>query len=348
MRRFEPSGLVVAAGSLFACSIAGLAPAWLVGVAWASEARTKVVGPGHGVLAPGVVRDGVPALEDAMGDCGIVHMHANDTYYAGFAWSYEGMVSPYYGAFAECYNVPGTICGIVLDLTETGAYADHTCDIYVWADEDGAPGEVLAVRHSVDPGPIAPWSEFSRHILSIPEITPSGPYWVGFWGNWEGQNEGFFVGADGAAFTDGCPFTNIEPSLDFPDGWNHVNTVFGPADALGIGVQIVAGEPIGACCLQNYDCVIVPESECSQQGGIFQGSGAPCIPDLCLPATGACCLGQNCMVLTFNNCFEHDGTYLGDGTTCTPNPCGVAGIGDEPSGSHTRPMSWGKIKSIHR
>jgi hypothetical protein len=334
MRRLRPLGPL---GFLMSacCAAAVAAPTASI---LTIDSPASVSAPGSG---GGVERDGPR-------DCGVVSMHADDVYYAAFAWSGDGSAPPYYGAFAECYDVPGPICGIVLDLTQNGGQAGQTCDLYVWADDNGAPGPVLAMRSGVDPGPIAPWPEVSRHILSIPEITPDGPYWVGFWGNWAGAPAGWYVGADGSSFENGCPRTNIAPGQEHPKGWTDVKVPFLPADALGIGVQIAVDEAIGACCLLDESCTVEVESQCTQLGGSFQGSGVPCTPELCLFPTGACCLGQNCFVVTFDDCFQHDGRYIGDGSDCQPNPCGSAGVDEDLPQDRYRSASWGRIKSILR
>jgi hypothetical protein len=307
--------------------------------------RVNATPTSTGDSPPGIVGPGIGALVAAeqARDCGVVAMHADDTYYAGFAWSGEGVALPYYGAFAECYSVPGPICGIVLDLTQTGGQEGQTCDLYVWADDNGVPGQVLAVRTGVDPGPIAMWPEVSRHILPMPETAVEGTYWVGFWGNWVDGAAGWYVAADGESFENGCPLTNVAPNLEFPKGWSNVDIPFSHADALGIGVEVAVDEPIGACCLPNHACVVDLESRCLGAGGIFQGSGVPCTPDLCLPATGACCLGQNCIVTTLDDCSQHDGRFIGNGSSCVTNPCEVAGIDESPP--QVRHTTWGRIKA---
>lgn len=40
--------------------------------------------------------------------------------------------------------------------------------------------------------------------------------------------------------------------------------------------------PVGACCIQNQ-CTILTERECIGAGGDYQGDGAPCDPDPCVP-----------------------------------------------------------------
>ena len=75
----------------------------------------------------GVVRD--PYL----GSCGTLIFSADGTYENAYAWQYGGVVAPLYGAFAERFDSAGLIvCGIVMDLTQTGNDAGQTCDLYPW------------------------------------------------------------------------------------------------------------------------------------------------------------------------------------------------------------------------
>ena len=80
----------------------------------------------------------------------------------------------------------------------------------------------------------------------------------------------------------------------------------------------------GACCFESGDCVIGTESECTTDGGVFQGEGSSCDPNPC-PQLGACCLEEVCFVLNEYRCFTLGGSYVGDGSRCDPLPCPVLG-----------------------
>jgi hypothetical protein len=70
-------------------------------------------------------------------------------------------------------------------------------------------------------------------------------WWVGFWGNWPGELQGWLIGAD----LDGpgsAPKTNIAPGIGFPTGWQNVSVAFGPTRALAIGAEIVECQPTPA------------------------------------------------------------------------------------------------------
>ena len=82
------------------------------------------------------------------------------------------------------------------------------------------------------------------------------------------------------------------------------------------------GAATGACCFANGSCSVLTQTNCTTQGGAYQGDGTSCTPNLCPQPTGACCLaGDTCQVLTQTQCTGQSGVYQGDGTSCTPDPC---------------------------
>ncbi len=77
----------------------------------------------------------------------------------------------------------------------------------------------------------------------------------------------------------------------------------------------------GACCVAG-NCSVRTQTECTSQGGTFQGNGTTCTPNPCVLPTGACCAANGgCTVVSSAVCAGTGGTYRGDGSTCTPNPC---------------------------
>lgn len=187
------------------------------------------------------------------GGCGTLSMNANGTYEGGYGWQYGGVVAPTYGAFAECYAGTGAVCSVVLDLTQVGSYFGQCADIYVWSDAAGIPGNVLCLRTNVTPGAIAYWPTTSRHFFSLDGCCVDGGFWAGYWGNWPGGSAAWFIGADLDGLG-GCPYTNNAPGIGFPTGWTNVSLVWGPTQALGIGVELT-------------DCGSVPTRK-STWGGI--------------------------------------------------------------------------------
>lgn len=78
----------------------------------------------------------------------------------------------------------------------------------------------------------------------------------------------------------------------------------------------------GACCFDGGACLILVPSECTLQGGSYQGDFAPCSPNPCPQPTGACCFGNStCLVLTPGECADQNGYYQGDDVPCSMGLC---------------------------
>jgi hypothetical protein len=189
------------------------------------------VGPGTGILNTDGTRD-FP--------CGYGHFFINsdEQYENGYTWHLCGEQFPYYGAFAECFTAPSgwEVCGAAFDLTVVYNDGSYLLDAYVWADDQGMPGNVLAVVAGYDPNPIALWPNISR--ITVPITAPvDGPFWVGEWGEWPdgGNSTRWFIAADEEGPGSGCPFTNIAPGCGYPTGWHNCNVIWQNARALGIG-----------------------------------------------------------------------------------------------------------------
>jgi hypothetical protein len=81
----------------------------------------------------------------------------------------------------------------------------------------------------------------------------------------------------------------------------------------------------GACCLPDRECLeAVTELQCIQNGGVFDGFGSECSPDLCV--IGACCfvgVPPVCDDTTFTRlaCDLNDGVYQSAGQMCTEELC---------------------------
>jgi spore coat protein A len=78
----------------------------------------------------------------------------------------------------------------------------------------------------------------------------------------------------------------------------------------------------GACCFGDGNCQILSSTDCTNQGGAYEGDGTSCNPNPCPQPEGACCfLDESCLVLTQDDCGTAGGSYQGDDTVCVPNPC---------------------------
>lgn len=185
------------------------------------------VGRGHGVSLPS---------GDA-GCNGTLSMNYDGSAENGYCWHYGGIVPPYYGAFAECYDAAGYITGIQLKLTSIG-WPCLPCDLYVWLDDEGLPGSVLRSWAGYDPCPVAIWPDISTHDACVDCQRVDGPFWVGYWpGEFANSGCGYFIAADTNGFG-GCPVTNVAPGVGYPTGWHSVSPIWGPTRAIGIGVWI--------------------------------------------------------------------------------------------------------------
>jgi hypothetical protein len=197
-------------------------------------------GPGHGIVVedptPDDICPGSPLLTNDDG-----------SYENGYAWAYGGVVTPYYGAWAEGFNsVQGTICGMRFALTQVGSQDGYLLDAYVWNASGTSPGNVLSVTTGVNPGTIGFWPNITQHDVDIPDVPVPTNFFVGWWGNWIGVGNGWYVASDENGFGGGLPRTNIAPGIGFPTGWNHPNVVstFAGCQDLGIAVYGIGGPPI--------------------------------------------------------------------------------------------------------
>jgi hypothetical protein len=223
----------------------------LLGIAATLAGATDIVwttGVGAGITLPSPDSNPCPPATLALTYDGTAEQ--------GYAWSYGGIVPPYYGAFAECYQYSGCVCGIQTGLTGIG-YPCVPLDAYIWEDDSGQPGVVLSMTPSLNPCPVATWPNVSTHDFAITPTVVGGTYWIGWWADFSRQPPGYFIPVDYDGL-EGCPFTNIAPAVGYPTGWHHVDVVWGStghATSLAIGAW---GSP---------DCPPVPV-EASSWGSI--------------------------------------------------------------------------------
>lgn len=201
-------------------------------------------------LAGALATSATLALSDALDttgygdpDCGTVVMNSDGTYESAYSWAYGGVQLPDYGAFAECYEGPAQVCAIVCDLTGTGYPLGTYVDLYVWDDNQGVPGAVIAQRGHVYVPVYAAWPNTYRITWQFPEpVCATGKYWIGEWPDWPWQLPIWYVGAD-LNGPGGCPMTNIAPGQGYPSGWQDVAVRFGPTAAMGLGAQVLDCPP---------------------------------------------------------------------------------------------------------
>ncbi len=87
------------------------------------------------------------------------------------------------------------------------------------------------------------------------------------------------------------------------------------------------GGTLGACCYNDGTCDDLTESDCTDAGGNWQGTGTTCDDDP-NPCVGACCegeFGDTCVDdSTPDSCEADGGTFRDFGSICDDNPCGGA------------------------
>jgi len=170
--------------------------------------------------------------------CGTLLWNADQTFEAACGWEYEGVVPPYYGAFAESYHGEWDVCAAVFGFTRSYDPMGEVMDVYVWEDAGGIPGNILCLVADIDPGPVAEWPYVSYHRVKMTACCTGNDWWVGYWGNWPGEQSWWYIASDEDG-QGGTPKTNIAPGLGYPTGWQDNDVPFGPTNALAIGAEVI-------------------------------------------------------------------------------------------------------------
>jgi hypothetical protein len=183
-----------------------------------------------------------------------VWIYSDGTYEHAYASQFGECVPPDYGSFAERYVGQAHVLAVVLDLTADPYWENPYLDVYVWSDDDGMPGEVLAVvvrYHLLD---VAYWPEVTRIVIDMPAPVCLGDsWWVGYWGHWPNDYGSFYIGADLNGPGGGTPMLKIAPGLQWPEGWQDVEVRWGPTAALGIGAEVE--ETPSPAVSQTWGCI---------------------------------------------------------------------------------------------
>lgn len=179
-----------------------------------------------------------PVRECPSGD---LFVHHDNSFENAYCWIYEGIQPPYYGSFAEGYDLgPGCVsCGAYW-LTYAGAIWPHPADIYVW--EGGVTSEPLSVL-TVIPGiyfdNIWEWPSCGQNDVEIGSPV-AGEFSLGFWADFSSIPCEYYCGAD-LDGPQGNPWTCIAPGQEWPTGWQDPSIVYGPTRSMGIGVYFDEG-----------------------------------------------------------------------------------------------------------
>ncbi len=174
---------------------------------------------------------------DACAHGDLIHNHGS--FQSCYCWQFGGIVPPYYGAFAEGYDLgPGCVfCGAFW-LTQLGYFNGKPADLYVW-EGDNPPGAVVGMIAGHVFQNIAIWNSISQHDADM-NIRVYGPFSIGYWADFSNETCQWFVAVDqeGAG---GMPWTCVAPGIGYPAGWNNPSTIWGPTQSLGLGVWFGEG-----------------------------------------------------------------------------------------------------------
>lgn len=175
-------------------------------------------------------------LIEGTGGCGTWSRPWDIDYEAAIAWADVGVTSPLGGAIAQRFVFPDTveICSVTLDFTQIGGHDKQSCDIYIWSGSSGTPSSVLYVR-SLTPGPMATWPQIYEHVFRV-NVCVIGEIWVGYWPNWPGANEGWYIAAN-VGEPSGASLTYVVAGVTDQSGWQPLSIAWHQIASVGIGVE---------------------------------------------------------------------------------------------------------------
>jgi hypothetical protein len=174
--------------------------------------------------------------DEACPDGALVCDH-DGSFESAYAWQGQDEAAPYYGAFAEAYDLgEGTItCGAFWLTSLSGWYTPDTADCYVWAGGVGsAPGAVLAAVLSVPLSGVPPWPQVNENVVEM-HVAVEGAFAIGYWGPWAGDLAWYYCAADLDGPV-GHPWTCIAPGSGYASGWQDPSIIWGPTRSMGLGV----------------------------------------------------------------------------------------------------------------
>lgn len=162
------------------------------------------------------------------------HNH-DDSLEGGYCWQYGGIVPPYYGAFAEGFDLGcAQLTCASLWVTQNGYWDGQTFDLYVWdGGVTGPPGEVLVLCPDQQMESIPYWPTFGRNDLPL-SADVSGEFSLGYWAHFADCPCGWYIGSDMDG-PGGFPWTCVVPGIGYPSGWQSPEVIWGFLQSLGVG-----------------------------------------------------------------------------------------------------------------
>jgi hypothetical protein len=80
--------------------------------------------------------------------------------------------------------------------------------------------------------------------------------------------------------------------------------------------------PTGGCCMSSGACMVLSQTMCVAQGGVYSGDYTQCDPNPCAQPQGACCYPDgHCELASASGCAAQAGVYHGSGSACEAFPC---------------------------
>ena len=175
-------------------------------------------------LSVATVCEGVPLLKNFDG-----------TWESGYCWGYQ-LEPPDIGAFAEGFDGPGIVCGMGVYITGVLGMEVAEPDLFVYADEGGNPGQVLAFKDRAFVGGAGLWPSVVHYTAYIGALVDADRFFVGVQ-LWWGDCPPFIVAdLDGPG---GRPRTNVPMFQEALPGWTHPDEVWHDGcRSLGIEVYL--------------------------------------------------------------------------------------------------------------
>lgn len=219
----------------------------------------------------------------------------------------------------------GTIVAVQIGwLSGPGGTSQFSIERNIWIHQGNTfptPGTVLAQLEApvLTPGFLNEFrylDENNTQPLNVP-VTSGQQFYVVL----EFDNPTNIMGGTASVFRDlnGCQ-SGKNVLFAIPGGW--LNFCLFLQGDLVIRAIVDCAAINGACCRPDGTCVETTQSNCSSQGGTYQGNGTLCSGVSCPQPTGACCRPDGtCAVITQSACLAAGGVYYGNGTTCAGRDC---------------------------
>ncbi len=147
-------------------------------------------------------------------------------------------------------------------------------------------------------------------------VAPSNVTWAGpqliadlqSWINTPASNRGWLILGDESAVQSQRRFASREAATQASRPKLTITYTLVPAAA--------------ACCFPDGACVLLTQSACSLQGGMFESGASACAPNPCVQPIGACCLPLGtCIQASAIDCAAQNGNFIAASASCFGAAC---------------------------